>query len=436
MIRVRDAVVSVPSRARNILDIEDLTIDRGTWTALVGANGSGKSTLLAVLAGLTPLRSGVTEFAGDTRPRTALLLQDPDNQLVATTVALELELSAARNSAATSRIADVVACFSLGDLLERNPHRLSGGEKQRLTLASVSLQEPDLVLLDEPTSFLDESASKLCATFVEELRSNGTTVVWATPSNTTVLAADRVVCLDNGSVRYAGAANAWPHEPGADAFDRWDPPRSVRSSPLGEVVSRLDAVSFAYDAQEIVNDMRLEVCAGEVVGIAGPNGCGKTTLLLIAAGVIRPGRGRVQKPDGVFYQPQSPERLFFAESVAEEIAFGLERLGISRGAVHARAQAAIAAVGLDPREFAARSPFRLSFGEMRRVAFAIGEALEPALMLLDEPNAGLDRDGHEVLGGVLARIRARRGAALVASHDRGFLDAACDRVVEMSGNAD
>jgi energy-coupling factor transport system ATP-binding protein len=132
------------------------------------------------------------------------------------------------------------------------------------------------------------------------------------------------------------------------------------------------------------------------------------------------------------YLPQSPERLFFAETVMEEICFGLERRGLSIETARQRAEEALNRVGLDAGHFAPRSPFELSFGEMRRVAFAIASALDPDLLLLDEPASGLDARGRAVLESLVGHAAGRGAAVIVASHERGAA-LACDRMLELKG---
>jgi energy-coupling factor transporter ATP-binding protein EcfA2 len=198
---------------------------------------------------------------------------------------------------------------------------------------------------------------------------------------------------------------------------------------------RFESVSFAYGDVSVFRDLNLEVRSGECFGVAGHNSAGKSTLLLLAGGALKPTAGRVHRDagaGGVFYLPQSPERLFFAETVLEEVSFGLERRGLSRADARERADAALREVSLDPREFGARSPFQLSFGEMRRVAFAIAASLEPGVLLLDEPASCLDRAGREVLDALLGRRLRANGTVVIASHEEGHLERVCDRVVSIA----
>ena len=170
----------------------------------------------------------------------------------------------------------------------------------------------------------------------------------------------------------------------------------------------------------MLEDLDLTVHAGESVGISGRNGSGKSTLLLLAGGALAASSGRIErtvKEHGVLYLPQSPERLFFAETVMEEIGFGLERRGVPAEAARARAEEALNRVGLEAASFAPRSPFELSFGEMRRVAFAIASALDPELLLLDEPASCLDASGKSLLAGLVDDAAARGAAVMIASHE-------------------
>ena len=513
MITLTHVSVELPLNSpdsRTILDDVTLTIAPGEWVALAGANGSGKTTLLHTLAGLHTLSAGTAETASramislargceasratisPARERTALLLQEPDNQFVTTSVRHELALSVAddtRNgpeSVAGGRdVAAAVERFGLAAFLDRNPHRLSGGEKQRLALATVWLQNPRLLLLDEPTAYLDAASAALCAEFVADVCREGVAAVWATPGGDDLTLADRVVCLDAGRVIYDGPAEGvygWASGAGFDlalprirrlagemaavlatgaggedlveagslgvdaladsiallAGDVVPGDRRDESS-IGNAVE-FKAVDFGYDDRIVVTGIDIGVVRGECVGLTGPNGAGKSTILGLAAGMLEPAAGSVVRNTvggrarrEVFYLFQSPERMFFAETVAEELAFGLERLGLGRDECERRARSALESSGLSGEDYLGRAPLSLSPGEMRRVAFAIALSLEPELLLLDEPTSCLDAGGVAVLEAIQAARRAGGGTTMVASHDVAFLAGVCDRIVWLDG---
>jgi energy-coupling factor transport system ATP-binding protein len=423
VLTLHNATVTFEGARHPALDRVSLQIEDGSWTAIVGANGSGKSTLLSALAGLVPLRSGTLARGGCAR--VALLQQDADNQLVATSVRHELALSVPVEVAADARAARIEAAidrFDLAHLLDRNPHRLSGGEKQRLACATAWLETPDVLLLDEPLAFLDDDARARVIDFVREAHARGAAIVWATPDNDAGFACEAVY-LERGRVVERAV------EVPAAAVE--SVPRRVRGS--GEVVLTIQRASFGYETRTVLQSIDLEVAKGECVGVVGRNSAGKSTLLALAGGALAPAAGTVSKPAAALYLPQTPERMFFAETVREEIAFGLKHLPAHRGQDAQRVDAIVGeslrAVGFDPAEVLERSPFELSFGEMRRVAFAIAHAIAPDLLLLDEPASCLDRAGRDVLAALVVSRLDAGAAVVIASHDRNHLDGLCDRVL-------
>jgi energy-coupling factor transporter ATP-binding protein EcfA2 len=500
MIALRDVSVTLPPGSRDpktVLQSVSMEITSGEWVALLGPNGSGKTTLLHTIAGLIPASSGRVESVGVSReagrtPSVSLLLQEPDNQFVTSCVRHELLLSVPAGLTredTNRRVEQAVERFGLAAFTGRNPHRLSGGEKQRLALATVWLQDPDVLLLDEPTAYLDDEAAVLCREFAEEARRAGVTIVWATPGGGELLHADRIFGLDGGRMRFTGTLDrlyAWA--PGA-AYEYVRPPvralaeeiadsmadsetagrllatagesttglaeRITATLPAaasgvqgagaaaekrGEVdtVVRFSGVGFGYDGTPVIRGLELSVGRGVCVGLAGRNGAGKSTVLGLASGVYAPSAGTVDRlyariaereRQNVFYLFQNPERLFFAETVSEELLFGLERLGLPRDERERRSAGSLEAVGLDPASFLDRAPLTLSLGEMRRVAFAIALSLDPEFLLLDEPTSCLDPGGRSVLERILGDRRNRGKTTLVASHDASFLAGVCDRMV-------
>ena len=429
MLTLRDATVHFDGAPRPALNRVSLEIHQGSWTAIVGPNGSGKSTLLSALAGLLPLGGGIIERIGPVR--VALLQQDADNQLIATTVQHELALSVPVDvppGEAAARIAAAIDRFHLGELLLRNPHQLSGGEKQRVACATVWLEEPDLLLLDEPLAFLDRAGRQAVIDFVRENHARGAAVVWATPGDDVNLA-HRIVALEDGSIVPNAAIESAP--------TGGDEPRRRVARTSGDVIVEVRGARFAYGERTVLDGVDLTIARGECAGILGDNGAGKTTLLLLLGGALRPSSGAVTshaREHGVLYLPQSPERMFFAETVREEVLFGLRRRrshpNRDAGALESIARASVEAAGLDPAMLD-RSPFDLSGGEMRRVAFAIAFALEPELLLLDEPSTSLDAAGRSALRRLVDGRLNAGGAVVVASHDPVHLHPVCDRTVEL-----
>lgn len=210
------------------------------------------------------------------------------------------------------------------------------------------------------------------------------------------------------------------------------------------------SISVSYDAPRkgqpaawALDSITLEVHPGEFLGIAGPTGSGKSTLLSVLAGLTAPSRGTAMADsrnmaDKAVRQSvrgrigaafQYPERQLFAGSVLDDVAFGPLNLGASRADAHASARDALRQVGLDPNAIESVSPFALSGGQQRRVALAGVLAMQPEILLLDEPAAGLDPLAHSELIDLVARINAAGTTVVMASHNMDDLAALCDRVL-------
>lgn len=184
---------------------------------------------------------------------------------------------------------------------------------------------------------------------------------------------------------------------------------------------RLDGVSYAYEDHVLVlDDANLELRRGEVVALVGPNGSGKTTLAKLAAGLLEPLGGTVERRGRATYLSQDPGRYVFRERVDEEVAVGID-------GDFAPASRALAAVGLAGYED--RHPRDISSGERERLALAAVLAPEPDLLVLDEPTRGVDPERKQELAALLRANTAR--ATLVVTHDRAFAKAVADRIVSL-----
>ncbi len=201
-----------------------------------------------------------------------------------------------------------------------------------------------------------------------------------------------------------------------------------------------------FEARALV-DVNLEVADGEFVGVIGPTGSGKSTLIQIIDGLTRPTSGRVvvdgldlsvkanlrevRRRVGLIFQ--YPEHQLFEETVAADVAFGPKNLGLTETEVGERTQEALSLVGLDPAKMGPRSPFALSGGQMRRVAIAGVLAMRPRLLILDEPAAGLDPRGREEILGYVRRLhRERKQTVILVSHHMEDVARLADRVVVMN----
>ncbi len=405
-----------------------VSIEPGEVVALLGPSGSGKSTLVRALAGLVPHFHG-GRFAGrvevgshDTRSArpaelagvVATVFQDPEDQVVMTRVenevAFGLENLGAPPVEIWPRVEEALAAVGAHHLWGRRTIELSGGELQRVCLASALALRPRLLLLDEPTSQLDPAGA---ARFLAAVTGLGAAVVLSEQRIARALTlAGRVWFVEDGRLLLDCArdeAAAWLEAERPGWLDRLPPPSS---EPTADVALRLDGVSFAYrDGPPAVVDASLVLHRGEVVALHGPNGSGKTTLAKLAAGLLEPSAGLIDRRGRVAYLSQDPGRYLVAETALDEVALAV-------GGDRVRAETALGRAGL--AWAAARHPRDLSSGERERLAVAAVAVSEPDVLVLDEPTRGVDPERKADLAAWLDELAASGTAILVATHDAGF----------------
>ena len=426
-----------PERGAALRDVS-LQIEPGEVVLLLGPSGSGKSTLLRALAGLVPhfhggRFEGKVEVGGrdtrTTRPAdlagsVAFLFQDPEEQVVLTSVIREvafgLENLGVEPQEIVPRALAALTAVRASSLADRHTAEVSGGELQRVCLASVTALRPELLLLDEPTSQLDEQGADELLALATEV---GSTVVLSEQRPERALrVATRAVFLDNGRIVLdapVDEARRWlaRHRP------TWlDLGERSGTTAGGAPVCTLDRVSFAYDeGRPALEDVDLDVRRGEIVVLQGPNGSGKSTLAKLATGLLEPLSGHVRRHGRASLLLQDPGRYVTRDRVVDEVALGVR--GDRR-----RAADALAAVGL--RAHASRHPRDLSSGERERLALASVLVTEPELLVLDEPTRGVDPERKRELAELLVQQAPSR-ATLVVTHDSTLAAAIADRVVTL-----
>ena len=433
---VEELTFSYPGAAP-ALDGVSLEIEPGEVVLVLGPSGSGKSTLVRALAGLVPWFhggrfAGRVEVAGrDTRRAhpselagaVATVFQDPEDQIVLAQVEAEvafgLENVGTPPAAILPRVRRALDAVGAGHLAGRRVAELSGGELQRVCLASALALEPQLLLLDEPTSQLDPDGAEA---FLERAVASDAAVVLSEQRPAAALRlADRVLFLERGRIVLDAPrdeAVAWldEHRPAWTC----QPGNNVSPGEFGEVAARVGGARFAYgDGPLVLDGASLELRCGEVVALTGPNGSGKTTLAKIAAGLLEAQGGTVERTGRAAFLLQDPGRYLVRETALDEVALGAE-LG--------RARRALAGVGLGWAE--RTHPRDLSSGERERLALATVLVGEPDLLVIDEPTRGVDPERKAELAALL-RAQARRRATLVVTHDVAFAQAVADREVSL-----
>lgn len=421
------------------------------------------------LAGHAVCTGGVPDLAAyrDARRQLGLVFQNPDDQIVTSVVADDVAFGPENLGVPRAQIAVRVARELRRVAMEKyahaDPSRLSGGQRQRVCIAGALAMEPAVLVLDEPSSLLDVRGRAAIMRVMGRLTAAGATLVHVTHFMDEALAADRVIVMERGRVALEGTPdevfatkNAQVIEalglempfgarlaaalradaatsdaiaaPGAASDEK--PAASAASVPAAEppaILARDLGFSYGPDAQAL-DGVSLEVPARATTAIVGQTGSGKSTLLRLLCGLetadagsltvcginAATKRGRRQVRRAVGYVMQHPERQLFAQTVAEDVAFGPRNQGLSAAEVERRVTHALDLVGLADRRDA--SPFELSGGQQRLAAIAGVLAMEPELLVLDEPTAGLDPRGRARLRALMADLAAHGVTLLQVTH--------------------
>lgn len=413
-----------------------LTLDGGL-TLVSGPSGGGKSTLLRVINGLVPhfhggriagsaLVLGMNTVGTPTRSlarEVGFVFQDPELQavygVVDREVAFGLENIGLPPAEMASRVADALDEAGAGALAGRKIRTLSGGERQRVALASALAMRPRVVVLDEPTSQLDPDGAVLVLEAATRLAAQGRAVVIAEHRLERLLPeAEALITVEAGRARTADRPSWQPIAL---------PPPIPRRSPPGDVVWSLSGVTAGFEGHAVIDGVDLAGRSGEVVALAGPNGGGKTTLLRVIAGFLRPLLGTVERrPGRIAYLPQNPTALLHRRTLRDEVQLTIRLAG-------ERESPETILDRLSLREVAGRYPRDLSCGQRQRAALAAVLPGRPGLVLLDEPTRGMDDGAREALVRLLAHLRDRGAAVILATHDAALRSAVADRVLNVRG---
>ena len=511
LIEVKDLKYRYPGTTELALDGVSFTVEKGEFIGIAGENGAGKSSLSQALLGLIPqfykgaYGGSVTVCGMDARStpvselcrHVGLVFQNPFNQLsgakdtVYDEVGYGLQNLGFPPEEIRTRVESVLRCFGIWEYRDRNPFDLSGGQLQRVAICSVLAMNPDVLILDEPTSQLDPEGSEEVFHTVDELTKMGITIIMIEQKIEKLAGyCDRVLLMHQGHVvdydtprkifsredlydlgvnppaytRFA-RANALAFEDGtlpvthaetlelvkASGADRATLIASLRGMTAGVQMESAGAAATFH-----VQDLRFSYVKGREVlhglnlaldhrptAIIGQNGAGKTTLVRVLKGLLKPDSGEIcyqgenletktvaELASRVGYVFQNPDDQIFKYKVLEEVMFGPLNIGMSPQEAEASAHEALRMVGLD--EKADENPYDLELSDRKMVAIASVLAMNTDVIILDEPTIAQSWNGREKIREIIQTQAAQGKLVIAILHDMDFVANSFARVIAMA----
>lgn len=441
-------------------------IPAGRCVVLCGGSGCGKSTLLRCLNGLIPqfYEGELTGFCrldghdtadlsiGEIGELAASVFQDPRSQFFTVNssneVAFGLENHGLPQEKIRNRVDEAFRTFHLEHLKNRNVYELSSGERQLISILSAWAMDTDIFLLDEPTANLDFAATQQLKNILLKLKKQGKTLLLS-EHRLYYLAdiADEYWIMANGEIKHKYTAEKAKslsplqlHTLSLRTLDLEQITVSERPPQPENMPQALSVSNLRYEYgrknRAILSDVNFSVCEHEIVGLVGANGCGKTTLGKLIAGLYRSTGGEIslfgkaQKPKQlqkqVLFIMQEAEFQFFTNSILHELQYG------HKITAEFEKKTETLLKSMDMWECRDRHPFSLSGGQMQRLTLMMAYLSDKPIVILDEPTAGQDAESLKRCA-ELIREMGKEKTVLIITHDLELIADACDRCIGLSG---
>ena len=434
-----------------------LTIPDGQCVLFCGESGSGKTTLTRLINGLIPhyyegemqgevTVNGLTVTKSElyeTAEKVGSVFQNPRSQFFCVDTTSELAFGCENmglpEAEILSRIDKVTSEMNIKSLMGRNIFELSGGEKQKIACGSVSALQPEIMVLDEPTSNLDLNA-------IEELKE--TVLKWKQSGRTIVIAehrlywlseiCDRVICMQNGKIafdmpmeNFAALTEEKRAGYGLRPLFREKVIRPVGNF-SGTDFMTLSNFKFSYDKDEALNIPELKIPLGSIVAVTGHNGAGKSTFSRCLCGLEKGFKGTVTLGGEILKSKQLLKKCYmvmqdvnhqlFCETVEEEVQLGMREENAGE------VQKILAELDLDG--FAQHHPMSLSGGQKQRTAIASAMLADKEILLFDEPTSGLDFRHMEQTAQLLSSLKNKK-TVFVVTHDPELISRCCTHILRI-----
>ena len=436
MLEFKDVSFTYKNSNNKVLDSVNFKINKGECILLTGVSGSGKSTLIHLMNGLIPtLYEGQLEGeilfknkdlknieSYDISKNIGYVSQDPRGHFFTTNTTSELVFSMENYGIPFNEIkkkySELVNLLELEKLVDKNIIYISSGERQKIAIGCSLSLEPEIIILDEPSSNLDFHMTKKLKQLIEKLKTKGYTIIIAEHRMYYIQdLIDRVFVINNGKVMEKTISDLKSNnEVPLRSLDIFNLELENISCKNKELLMEINNITY----KNILSNITTTVYKGDVIGLIGKNGVGKTTLLRLLSNIMKPNKGKIVGKVVPFLVMQDMDYQFFTESVESEMKFGSADNDLEK------INSLLMKLGLT--EFKDKIPFELSGGQKQRLLIAISALANVNLLMFDEPTSGLDYVNMTKVSGILKDL-SKNSALIVATHDIEFLYKTCNRVV-------
>ena len=436
MLEFKDVSFTYKNSNNKVLDRVNFKINKGECILLTGVSGSGKSTLIHLMNGLIPtLYEGQLEGeilfknkdlkdieSYDISKNIGYVSQDPRGHFFTTNTTSELVFSMENYGIPLNEMkkkySELVNLLELEKLVDKNIIYISSGERQKIAIGCSLSLEPEIIILDEPSSNLDFHMTKKLKQLIEKLKTKGYTIIIAEHRMYYIQdLIDRVFVINNGKVIEKTISDLKSNnEVPLRSLDIFNLELENISCKNKELLMEINNITY----KNILSNITTTVYKGDVIGLIGKNGVGKTTLLRLLSNIMKPNKGKIVGKVVPFLVMQDMDYQFFTESVESEMKFGSADNDLEK------INSLLMKLGLI--EFKDKIPFELSGGQKQRLLIAISALANVNLLMFDEPTSGLDYVNMTKVSGILKDL-SKNSALIVATHDIEFLYKTCNRVI-------